>query len=118
MTRRDSLALWDYLSHMLQAIERIDLYVGEIDQAEFTSNPEKQDAVIRNLEILDEAAGSVLRYFPDFAAAHPELPFRAAYATRNALAHGYFAVDLNIVWKTIERDLPLLEVELRQLPIP
>lgn len=42
----------------------------------------------------------------DFAAAHPELPLSSAYQTRNAIAHGYFKVDFEIVWKTIRRDLP------------
>ena len=43
-----------------------------------------------------------------FAAAHPELPLSFAYEMRNVLSHGYFKVDLGIVWKTIERDLPVL----------
>jgi uncharacterized protein with HEPN domain len=64
--------------------------------------------VIRNLEIIGEAAGHIQRHFPGFSAQYPEFPLKTAYETRNALAHGYFKVDLDIVWKTIERDLPLL----------
>ena len=71
-----------------------------------------QDAVIRNLEIVGEACRNLERDHPDFAAAHPELPLAFAYEMRNALAHGYFKVDLAIVWKTIETDLPELYARL------
>ncbi len=49
--------------------------------------------------------------YPEFAAAHPELPLAVAYDMRNALTHGYFKVDLQIVWKTIRNDLrPLHQI--------
>ncbi|WP_275099495.1 DUF86 domain-containing protein [Sedimenticola hydrogenitrophicus] len=55
------------------------------------------------------------RHFPDFATQNPDFPLKAAYGTRNALTHGYFKVDLDVVWKTIERDLALLEVQVRDV---
>lgn len=79
-----------------------------MDQALFLLNEMAQDAVIRNLEVLGEASRNIERDHPDFAAAHPELPLSFAYEMRNALAHGYFKIDLAIVWKTVERDLPPL----------
>lgn len=114
MSRRDELALKDYLEHIQQAIGRIQRYLADIDHATFLANEEKQDAVIRNLEIIGEAAGNIQRHFPDFSAQHPDFPLKAAYGTRNALAHGYFKVDLDLVWKTVERDLPELEVQVRE----
>lgn len=111
MSRRDELDLRDYLEHIQQAIGRIQRYLHDIDHAGFLANEEKQDAVIRNLEIIGEAAGKIQRHFPDFATEHPDFPLKAAYGTRNALAHGYFKVDLDVVWKTVERDLPELEVQ-------
>jgi len=110
VNRRDAFTLRDYLAHIQHAIARIQRYLEEIDYAEFLKNDEKQDAVIRNLEIIGEAAGNIQRDFPDFAAKHTDLPLKAAYGTRNALAHGYFKVDLEVVWKTIERDLPELDL--------
>jgi uncharacterized protein with HEPN domain len=112
MSRRDELALKDYLEHIQQAIGRIHRYMADIDHTAFLVNEEKQDAVIRNLEIIGEAAGNIQRHFPDFSARYPNLPLKAAYGTRNVLAHGYFKVDLDIVWKTVERDLPLLWTQL------
>jgi uncharacterized protein with HEPN domain len=64
-----------------------------------------QDAVIRNFEILGEASHNIESHFPDFAATHPELPLAFAYQMRNAVAHGYFKVDFEIVWKTIQNEL-------------
>jgi len=111
MSHRDELALRDYLEHIQQAISRIQRYLQDIDHAGFLANEEKQDAVIRNLEIIGEAACNIQRHFPDFATKYPDFPLKAAYGTRNALAHGYFKIDLDVVWKTVERDLPKLEVQ-------
>lgn len=67
-----------------------------------------QDAVIRNLEILGEASNSIQKHFQEFTAQHPDLPLAFAYQMRNAVAHGYFKVDYEIVCKTIHADLPVL----------
>ncbi|MCD8512316.1 MAG: DUF86 domain-containing protein [Nitrincola sp.] len=115
MSYRDELALRDYLEHIHQAIGRIKRYLQDIDHAGFLENQEKQDAVIRNLEIIGEAAGNIQRHFPDFLAKHPDFPLKAAYGTRNALAHGYFKVDLDVVWRTVERDLPEFEVQVAEV---
>jgi uncharacterized protein with HEPN domain len=114
MSQRDALALRDYLEHIQQAIGRIQRYLADVDHAAFLENEEKQDAVIRNLEVIGEAAGNIRRHFPDFSGRHPDFPLNAAYGTRNALAHGYFKIDLDVVWKTIERDLPLLATQVDQ----
>jgi len=103
---RDQQRLADYLAHITEAIERIDGYTGNMDEATFLNNPLVQDAVIRNLEIIGEASNNIEKRYPDFAASHPELPLPFAYQMRNAVAHGYFKVDFEIVWKTIRRDLP------------
>ncbi|SHF49697.1 Uncharacterized conserved protein, contains HEPN domain [Modicisalibacter ilicicola DSM 19980] len=114
MSRRDELALRDYLEHIQQAIDRIRRYLADIDYSAFLANEEKQDAVIRNLEIIGEAAGNIQRHFPDFSSQHPDFPLKAAYGARNALAHGYFKVDLNMVWNTVVRDLPMLEARVHE----
>ncbi len=74
-----------------------------------------QDAVIRNFEIIGEASHNIETGHPDFAATHPELPLAFAYQMRNAVAHGYFKVDLEIVWKTIHNDLPMLYNEVQRV---
>jgi uncharacterized protein with HEPN domain len=100
--------LADYLDHILEAIERIDQYTADIDELAFLNNPLVQDAVIRNVEIIGEASNNIEKRYPEFSLKHPELPLSFAYQMRNAVAHGYFKVDFEIVWKTIHRDLPQL----------
>ena len=111
----ESQRLFDYLAHILQAIERIQHYADDMDEVTFLHNLMAQDAVIRNLEVIGEASRNIERDSPAFATTHPELPLSIAYEMRNALAHGYFKVDLDIVWKTIEKDLPLLQQQILDL---
>ena len=73
-----------------------------------------QDAVIRNVEIIGEAARNIARHYPEFAQEHAEIPWEDVYLMRNRVSHGYFSVDLAVVWMTVQRDIP----ELRQLLIP
>jgi uncharacterized protein with HEPN domain len=110
---RDQQRLADFLSHILEAIERIDHYTGDMDEPAFAGNLLVQDAVVRNFEIIGEASRNIETRYPDFAARHPELPLAFAYQMRNALAHGYFKVDLEIVWNTIQRDLPDLHARVK-----
>lgn len=102
---RDAQRLPDYLDHIIQAIDRILRYTSNLTEDDFLHSDIVQDAVIRNFEIIGEASRNIERRYAGFAAAHPEIPFSFAYEMRNVLAHGYFAVDLEIVWKTIKANL-------------
>jgi uncharacterized protein with HEPN domain len=97
---------------MLEAIERIRRYVGRKRRAGFLGDPLLQDAVIRNIEILGEAAS---RLSPEFAARHPEIPWREIVGMRYRLIHGYLKVNLETVWEVVDRDLPALAPALRAL---
>jgi uncharacterized protein with HEPN domain len=110
----DQQRLVDYLAHILEAIERIGHYTEDMDEVAFLNNKLVQDAVIRNFEIIGEASNNIEKYFPEFAAAHDELPLSSAYQMRNAIAHGYFKVDMEIVWKTIHADLPGLQTQIQK----
>ncbi len=87
-------------------------------EAAFLRDEKTQDAVIRNIEIIGEAARNIERNHPDFAAQHADVPWGIAYEMRNALAHGYFKVDFEIVWKTIGNDLPALEQQILLIRTP
>ncbi len=112
---KDRQRLIDYLAHMLEAIERINRYTENIDELAFLHNELVQDAVIRNLEILGEASNNIQKHYSEFATQHPELPLAFAYQMRNAVAHGYFKVDYEIVWKTIHADLPVLYSQVKHV---
>ena len=100
------------LREMLDSIARIHHYVQGTTEAQFTQNLEKQDAVVRRLEILGEAAAQLPA---DWRARHPGIPWRTIADTRNRLIHGYFNVDLAIVWQTITHDIGPLEIELQNI---
>jgi uncharacterized protein with HEPN domain len=104
-----------YLEHMLEAIARIRRYVGRTRRAGFLRNALLQDAVIRNIEIVGEAAG---RVSAEFAARTPAIPWREIVGMRHRLIHGYLQVNLDTVWEVVERDLPALERDLRALAAP
>jgi len=114
LSRRDQQRLADYLGHILHAIERIERYTDDMGEVAFLNDEMAQDAVIRNFEIIGEASHNIEVYFPEFAKAHPELPLAFAYQMRNAVAHGYFKVDLEIVWKTLNNDLSGLCTQVRE----
>ncbi|TRZ69098.1 MAG: DUF86 domain-containing protein [Comamonadaceae bacterium] len=101
-----ALRVPDYLKHILTAIERIDRYTENIDEPGFLNSELVQDAVIRNIEIIGEAANNIQQVDAAFAAAHAEIPWQVMYAMRNRLSHGYDKVDFEMVWKTISNDLP------------
>jgi uncharacterized protein with HEPN domain len=102
---------------MLAAIERVRRYIGRKARATFLRNALLQDAVIRNIEIVGEAAG---RVSIDTTTRTPEIPWREIVGMRHRLIHGYLEVNLEIVWQVAQRDLPGLERKLRVLiePVP
>lgn len=112
---RDDSRVAEYLGHILQAIERIHRYTDDMDAAGFSQDEMTQDAVIRNFEIIGEACRNIEREDPGFAVAHPESPLSVADEMRNTLAHGYFKVDLAIVWRSIENDLPPLHEKVKSI---
>ncbi|SEA91144.1 DUF86 domain-containing protein [Variovorax sp. YR216] len=106
-----ALRVPDYLDHILRALERINRYTANMDEAAFLNSELVQDAVIRNIEIIGEASNNILRVAPAFAAQHHDVPWQVMYTMRNRVSHGYDKVDLEIVWKTTQRDLPELHAQ-------
>ena len=100
----------DYLLHMQEAVDRILQYTAKVSEQEFVANQMLQDAVVRNIEIIGEAAKNLLEAGPEFAAKYPSIPFGQICGMRNRVAHGYFAVSTAMVWDSVQIDIP----ELRQ----
>jgi uncharacterized protein with HEPN domain len=108
--------LEDYLEHIAEAIERAIGYLLPVqDLAAFRQNPQVQDAVVRNIEIIGEAVNKINSTAPDFFEKHPELPWAQMRGMRNVAVHEYFFVDLEIVWTTIKNDLPKLKQQIDHL---
>lgn len=81
---KDGSRLLVYLEHIMQAIERIQRYTRDNDEAAFCRNEMAQDAVIRNFEVIGEASHNIEHHYPELASNHPELPLASAYEMRNA----------------------------------
>ena len=72
-----------------------------------------QDGVIRQLLAIGEASNRLMRQCPGFTAAHPEVAFRSAYDTRNVLVHLYTDIDLEVVWRIVQKELPTLHAQMQ-----
>ncbi|GHC89799.1 DUF86 domain-containing protein [Pseudorhodoferax aquiterrae] len=105
---KSALRLVDYPGHMQQAAQQAVGFVERMDKNSFIADRLTQQAVLFNLVVMGEAAGNVLTSHADFAQKHPDIPWRSIRATRNRIAHGYFDIDLDIVWDTVQSALPPL----------
>lgn len=92
-----------FLGHMLAAINRIAELVERTGHEEFLRDWVIQDALMRQLEILGEAAG---RVSSDLVRARPDIPWSEITGLRHKLIHDYFEVDLDIVWRTVTINVP------------
>jgi uncharacterized protein with HEPN domain len=108
MNERDELRL----RHVLDAAEQISSYLSGVERATFLANRMLQDAVIRNLEIIGEAC---VNLSPAFKDAHADVPWLKASGIRNRLVHGYFDVDVGVVWKTAADSIPPFADQIRAI---
>ncbi|QGM46464.1 HepT-like ribonuclease domain-containing protein [Methylocystis heyeri] len=115
MTAMKARRVRDYIEHIVAAIGRIESYVEGIDRAAFIKSSLVQDAVIRNFEIIGEAANKIRTVAPEFAQQQAHLRLELAYAMRNALTHGYDSVNLLTVWNTIHNDLPTMKQQMAEI---
>jgi uncharacterized protein with HEPN domain len=97
-----------FLNHIMDAIHKIELYITDVSHDDFVRNGFLQDAVMRRLEIIGEAARNLS---PGLQSAHPQIEWGQIIGLRNRLIHGYFDVDTELVWEIIKTDIPTLKSE-------
>ncbi len=97
------------LNDMLQSVRYIQQWTHGIALQQFEQNPQLQAAVLHHFVVMGEAAGSLPQ---DWRAYHPQIPWRVMIGARNVIIHGYFHVDLQIIWQTIQTDLPKVAIHL------
>lgn len=107
------LRLLDYLEHIQQAASDACSFVEGMSKDDFLQDKRTQQAVIMNLVIMGEAVTKVMDRHADFTQAHAQVPWRPMRGMRNRIAHGYFDINLDVVWDTVQTALPAL---LAQLP--
>lgn len=100
-----------YLLHIRDAISRIKSYT-EAGRDSFLKDTKTQDAVVRNLAIVGEAAKRLSQELKD---RHPEVPWKQIAGMRDRVIHNYIEVNLEIVWDTVERGVPELEATVAKM---
>lgn len=96
----------DYLRHMQVAAQQAMGYTATMNKAAFLADSRTQQAVFFNFFVLGEAATKLMTGSADFLAEHPQGPWRSIRDMRNQIAHGYFAIDADVVWRTVQDALP------------
>ena len=109
MSKRPILVL---IEDMWEAIGRIEHYIRGVSQQAFPEDQRTVDAVVRNLEILGEAAN---RLPEDFTHQQTDIEWKKIVGLRHRIVHDYFDIDRQIVWEILQHDLPVLKAKLQQI---
>ncbi len=95
-----------FVGHILESIEKIEIYARKLTKEKLTNDTRIQDAIIRRIEIIGEAVKNLP---DDFRNKHPEVEWSKIIRTRDKIIHHYFGVDLNVIWNIIKKDIPDLK---------
>lgn len=109
MSKREDTAI---IQDMKEAIERIMSYTSRMEYDGFQQDYKTQDAVIRNIEILGEAAKLLS---DETKEKHPDIPWKDIAGTRDKLIHDYFGVNIDIVWDIAKNEIPTLFSQLKNI---
>jgi uncharacterized protein with HEPN domain len=90
-----------YLDHMRQAATNALSFVEGLSKDEFIRDKRTQHAVVMSLIIIGEIAAKVMDRHAEFAVQFPQVPWRNMRGMRNRIAHGYFDINLDVVWDTV-----------------
>ncbi len=101
-----------YLNHILDSIAKIEDFTEQIDEKDFKDNELVQSAVIRHIEIIGEAAKHLSK---ETRNEHTDIPWKDISGMRDKLIHGYFGVDIDAVWDTIQNDIPELKSAIKKI---
>lgn len=100
----DRLPLWQEQMH--EAASQALAYVEGMDKAAFVTDKRTQQAVVLNLLVIGKLAAKLLEQHGDFVLEHPGIAWASMKGMRNRIAHGYFELDIGVVWETVQRALP------------
>lgn len=96
----------DYLRHMHEAAQTAMHYMVGMNLATFLTDSRTQQAVFFDFVIPGEAAAKLMASHPEFLARHPRVPWRGIRDMRKLVAHGYFTIDTDVLWRTVQHALP------------
>jgi len=98
-----------FIEHIIENINDIELFTKGVDKKSFLKNKEKQNAVIRSLEIIGEAAKNIPKKITEN---YSNVPWKEIIGTRDKITHHYFGVDLGLIWKIVKENIPELKKEM------
>ncbi len=101
-----------FIEDILESIQRIQSYAMDLSEDDFYRSPKDQDAVIRRLLTIGEAA---LRLPDEFKEKYSQVPWHKVAGMRHHLVHGYDNIKLDIVWETIQKNLPTLKLQMEDI---
>ena len=101
-----------FLEDILEAIEKVLKYTVGLSQGEFFQDEKTLDAVVRNLEIIGEAAKTIP---PEIRSRYSSVDWKRIAGLRDILIHQYFGIDSEIIWDIVQNKLPLLEKQVKQM---
>lgn len=101
-----------FVRDILDAINHIEKFVGSMNYEEFIRDDKTSTAVVKKIEIIGEAIKNIPK---DIRASYSNIPWRDIIGMRNKIAHDYFGIDYEIVWKVIKEKLPALKVQVAQM---
>jgi len=101
-----------FIEHILDSIKKIEGYTKGLSKEEFLRDSQVQDAVLRRLEIVGEAAKNLPS---DFKKRYAGVSWRQIAGMRDVIIHEYFGVDLDLVWATVKKDLPALKRKINNI---
>lgn len=109
--------LSDYLDHMKLAATEACSFVEGMPKEDFLEDKRTQQAVVMSLIIIGESAKKIIEGYGEFAEKYTEVPWHNMRGMRNRIAHGYFDINFDVVWDTVQTALPALLKQLNALPI-
>jgi len=101
-----------FVEDILESIELIESYVANMNFDDFTNDRKTIDAVVRNLEIIGEAARNIS---DEIKNKYQNVDWKGMIGLRNRIAHGYFGINLTIIWEILKQELPPLKEKMKQI---
>lgn len=108
---REPLRDRERLQHMIEAIDRIMRYTDNKSYEDLVNDDMMYYAVVKNIEIIGEAANMLTNDFQDI---HPETPWKMVKGMRNYIVHEYFQIDNTVVWDVVTKEFPILHQQITQ----